>query len=176
MNIYLIGYRCTGKTSAGKKLAEKLSWRFIDTDQYIAEKAGMSVSEIVASYGWFFFRSFERQALCSINSLDHAAAATGGGIILAPANMEILKDSKNFTVWLQASPETIYNRMHSDLETRHLRPPLTENSLMEEIKQTLSEREPSYRDAADLAVDTDRMSVTEVCDRIVKEGTKVLRH
>jgi len=168
MNIYLIGYRCTGKTSVGRMLAKKLDWRFVDTDQYIVEKAGMPVSRIVADRGWACFRKKEKQALAEINSYERLVIATGGGIILDPDNRGLLKDKHNFVVWLQAGPETITNRMENDAQTEALRPALTEASLVREIDETLAERMPYYESTADITVNTDPLSVIKICDHILE--------
>jgi len=175
MNIYLIGYRCTGKTSVGRMLAEQLGWRFLDTDQYIVEKAGRSLSEMVAQHGWNFFRQKEKQALSKLNDHDQLVLATGGGIIMDPANLAILNDDKNFVIWLQASPQAIYNRMTNDAQTDAFRPALTESPLFREIQELLAERTPYYESAADLAVNTDQLTLEAVCE-VIKQGTEVLRH
>ncbi|MFP4533731.1 MAG: shikimate kinase [Desulfobacterales bacterium] len=169
MNIYLIGYRCTGKTSVGRMLAEQLGWRFVDTDHYIVEKAGRSISELVAAHGWEFFRQKEKQALTELNSHDQLVLATGGGIILDPANLAILKDDKNFVIWLQADAETIYHRMKEDEQSDAFRPALTESPLFREIQETLTERRSYYESAADLAVNTDQLALNKACGLILKQ-------
>ena len=168
MNICLIGYRCTGKTSVGRMLAEQLGWRFLDTDQYIVEKAGRSISEMVAQHGWNFFRQKEKQALSELNDHDQLVLATGGGIIMDPANLAILNDDKNFVIWLQADAETIYHRMKEDEQSDAFRPALTESSLFREIQETLAERRPYYESAADLAVGTDQIPSEEVYNSILE--------
>ena len=174
MNIYLIGYRCTGKTSVGRMLAEQLGWRFLDTDQYIVEKAGRSISEMVAQHGWNFFRQKEKQALSELNDHDQLVLATGGGIIMDPANLAILNDDKNFVIWLQADAEIIYYRMKEDEQSDAFRPALTESSLFREIQELLAERRPYYESAADLALNTDQLTLEAVCE-VIKQGTEVLR-
>ena len=168
MNIYLIGYRCTGKTSVGRMLAERLGWRFVDTDQYIVEKSGQSISQMVADHGWSHFRQKEKQALTELNNYDQLVLATGGGIILDPANLAILKDNKNFVIWLQAGAETIYHRMKGDEQSDALRPALTESPLFHEIQETLAERRFYYESAADLAVGTDQIPFEEVYNSILE--------
>lgn len=169
MNIYLIGYRCTGKTSVGRMLAEQLGWRFVDTDQYIVEKAGKSISEMVAAHGWEFFRQKEKQALTELNAHDQLILATGGGIILDPANFATLNDDKNFVIWLQADVETIYHRMKEDLQSDAFRPALTESPLFREIQETLAERRFYYESTADFVVNTDTLALNEACVLILKQ-------
>lgn len=150
-------------------LAEQLGWRFIDTDQHIVEKAGRSISELVAAHGWEFFRQKEKQALTELNAHDQLVLATGGGIILDPANLAILKDDKNFVIWLQASFQTIFNRMTNDAQTTASRPSLTDSSLLEEIKDTLTGRIPYYESAADLIVNTENQSIEVISRQIIKK-------
>ena len=168
MNIYLIGYRCTGKTSMGRMLAERLDWRFVDTDQYIVEKAGMAISEMVAQHGWNFFRRKEKRVLTELSHYDQLILATGGGIILDAENRTILKNNTNFVIWLQADAETIYHRMKEDEQSNVLRPALTESPLFYEIQETLAERILYYASVADFIVNTDQNSFEMVCDVIKK--------
>jgi shikimate kinase len=176
MNIYLIGYRCTGKTSAGRLLSRKTGRLLVDTDQQVAARAGMHVSEIVARHGWPFFRDMEKQALQETTASSRLVVATGGGIILSPENRAILADPAHFTVWLCAPAETIEKRMKEDRQTRELRPALTEDFLSREIAGTLAERNPYYEAAGDMAIDTDQRSVEEVCELILKERPNVRQH
>ncbi len=168
MNIYLIGYRCTGKTSVGRMLAEKLDRRFIDSDRYIVEKTGMSISEIVADHGWEYFRQKEKQTLAELNRRNQLVLATGGGIVLDPDNQDALKDKKNFVIWLQASPKTIYNRMKNDRQSDAFRPALTKAPIVQEITKTLAERTPYYESVSDFVVKTDGLTSDEVCKSILK--------
>src|SRR6056297_3229248 len=122
MNIYLIGYRCTGKTSVGRLLSERTGWQLVDTDQRIAAHAGVPVSDIVTQKGWSYFRELEKQMLAETAGASRLVVATGGGIVLDPENRTILEDPGHFTAWLQASPETIEMRMQADAQTETLRP------------------------------------------------------
>lgn len=169
MNIYLIGYRCTGKTSVGRVLAEKLGWRFIDTDQTVVASDGLSISEMVEKHGWPFFRRLEKQAFLELSKGSRQVAATGGGIILDPENRALLKDPAHFTVWLRASRETIYQRLQNDGQTRAFRPSLTDSPLLREIAETLAERTPYYESVMDMAIDTDQQAVAAICELILQE-------
>src|SRR6056297_3032243 len=169
MNIYLIGYRCTGKTSVGRLLAERMGWQLVDTDQRIVAHAGMPVSDIVTQNGWSYFREIEKQVLSETAAASRLVVATGGGIVLDPENRAILEDPAHFTVWLQAAPATIEKRMKADTQSKTLRPALTETSLTCEIKETLAARSPYYESARDMSIDTDRQSIDEICELILKE-------
>ena len=103
MNIFLIGYRCTGKSSVGKRLAGKLQWPFLDTDTELIREAGVGISDIVREQGWEVFRDKERAIIRWVCTLDRHVVATGGGAVLDRANLDQMKGS-GMLVWLKASP------------------------------------------------------------------------
>ena len=166
MNLFLIGYRCTGKTTMGKALARRLGWTFMDTDRMIVETTGTSIARMVDENGWPFFRAQERQVMESISAGDRQVVATGGGIILDGRNVSIMKKSGT-VVWLTANEKTIEDRMIADDATAGNRPSLTGHGLIGEISSVLSERRPLYEKAADVVIDTDQEKVAAICDRIV---------
>lgn len=166
MNLYLIGYRCTGKTTVGKVLARRLGWPCVDTDRMIVEDAGMSIANMVASRGWPFFREQERHALETVAARDCQVVATGGGIVLDGRNIAVMKKTGK-VVWLTADQKTIGARMLADAATAGNRPSLTGQGLMDEIEAVLSERKPLYEQASELKIDTDRETIETLCDRIV---------
>jgi shikimate kinase len=168
MNLFLIGYRCTGKTSVGEVLAQQLGWRFVDTDRMVVDAAGVSIVRMVADRGWSFFREQERQALVSVSAGDHQVVATGGGIVLDERNVSIMKQSGRI-VWLTASEKTILARMRGDSATAESRPSLTDQGPLAEIASVLSERMPLYEKAAELVIDTNREKIVVICDRIIAE-------
>lgn len=162
MNIYLIGYRCTGKTTIGKALAAHLKWPFLDTDQQISSQSRMTIAEMVQQKGWDFFRGKERKAVAQISRKSGYVVATGGGVILDDGNIGIMKNT-GFVVWLNARPETIEKWMCKDETTGDNRPSLTSESLKDEIRQTLAQRLPLYKKAASLKVDTDAFDINRIC-------------
>jgi shikimate kinase len=165
-NVFLIGYRCTGKTSVGKLLSAKLGWPFIDTDSLLVSDSGRSIKEIVATDGWEAFRKMEHAIIKEICALDRRIVATGGGIVLNADNVKLMK-KRGKLVWLRATPETIKKRMMQDTDTEAFRPALTTKNSMAEVGTTLVEREPLYEKAMDFFVDTDNQQVDEVCDAII---------
>jgi shikimate kinase len=167
MNFYLIGYRCTGKTTVGRLLAERLGWPLVDTDREIVDTAGMSIDCMVAAYGWPFFRQRESEVLSRVAAADRQVVATGGGIVLDKNNRQTMKTTGK-VVWLTASETCIRTRMLADAATDDNRPPLTGRGLLEEIETVLAERKPLYENAADLTIATDRVRIEEICDRIVE--------
>lgn len=163
MNIVLIGMRGSGKSTIGKLLAKKLNRKFIETDNLIVEKAGMSIPNIVKRYGWKKFRQLENAVVKKIYQYTNHVIATGGGVILKEENVKLLKKN-GFLIWLIAKPETLINRIGNDPN----RPSLTGKSLKEDIQITLKERLPLYQRAADSSVTTDNKSPDEIVKLILK--------
>jgi shikimate kinase len=167
MNLYLIGYRCTGKTSVGRRLAAKLERTFVDTDTRITEEAGMSVADIVAKEGWEAFRRAEASLLETIAARDGYVVSTGGGVVLQQENRRLMRQN-GLSVWLTARPATILKRMSADRANSDFRPALTGRTLEKEVRQTLAERIPLYAQMSDMAVATDYFSIEDACEAIVK--------
>ncbi len=165
MNIYLIGYRCTGKTTVGTILAEKLGWPVMDSDIELVHEEGRPISEIVESQGWEAFRSIEKKVIQKLSLLDRHVIATGGGAVLNGENVSTMKKSGKL-VWLKATPETIHRRMTMDCETEKSRPALTDKGVFGEIEETLNIRNPIYREAMDIAIDTDQLTPEDICSMI----------
>lgn len=165
MNLFLIGYRCTGKTTLGKALARRLGWSFVDTDRRIVEATGISIAQMVAVHGWPFFRQQERQTLCEVSGGEHQVVATGGGVILDERNVSAMKNTGR-VVWLTASEKIIQARMLDDEATAGNRPALTGQGLIAEITSVLTLRRPLYEKAADYQIATDRDTITVIGDRI----------
>jgi len=114
MNIVLIGYRCTGKTSVGRLIAHKLGRRFVDTDDLITEKSGCSINEMVKEKGWPYFRDMEKAVIKEVSAQDNLVIATGGGAVTSDINMENLK-ANGFIVWLDADINTVKRRLKGEV-------------------------------------------------------------
>lgn len=168
MNIFLIGYRCTGKTSVGRCLANRLGRSFVDTDLELVKEQGVSISDIVSKRGWTAFRDIEKRVIQRACERDHQVVATGGGAVLDEENVKRMKDS-GVLVWLRADPKTIEKRIIEDKTTLEFRPALTSKGSVKEIQETLLLRNPFYERAMDFLVDTDVMDVEAVCDTIIKK-------
>ncbi|MBE9545795.1 MAG: shikimate kinase [Proteobacteria bacterium] len=167
-NLFLIGYRCTGKTTVGRCLAEDLGWLFIDTDSLIVIQQQMSIKEIVGAYGWEKFRQMERAMLKTVCASRRQVVATGGGIVLNEDNVKLMKKSGK-TIWLKATYETIKNRMIQDKDSQDFRPALTLNDSLLEIEETLQSRAPLYQKALDLFVDTDENDIHAITNIIIEK-------
>ena len=165
MNLFLIGYRCSGKSTVGRALAERIGWPFVDTDQAIVQALGTPIARIVAEKGWAYFREQERLSLQRVAAGDGQVVATGGGVILEARNIAVMQAS-GAVVWLMAGEPVIRARLLADTGTDGSRPALTDQGLIAEISTVLAERNPHYAAAADLTVDTDKMTIRSLCDRI----------
>jgi shikimate kinase len=163
MNIVLIGYRGTGKSTVGRLLASRLGRQLVSTDAEIVKRAQRTVPEIIAQEGWEYFRDLESDICRELADRDQLVIDTGGGAILRTQNIESLK--KNGTVfWLTASVETIAKRIGSDNQ----RPSLTgTKSFVDEIQDVLQERMPKYQTAADHVIATDHRSINQLVETVL---------
>lgn len=166
MNIFLIGYRCSGKTKVGQSIAGMLNRPFIDTDLKIVEEEGMTILEIVDKKGWDYFRERETAVLKKVCHHDRQIVATGGGVVLSKENTANMKKNGN-VVWLKAKFATVKKRMLMDNNTKDFRPSLTTKELDEEIQQTLLKRTPLYEKAMDFCIDTDNLDTNGVCKSVI---------
>ena len=100
-SIFLIGYRCTGKTSTGRYLAELLNKRFLDTDLVLESTYKTTIAQMVERHDWSYFRAKETETLMNLELQDAPVVATGGGIILAEGKQAVFKE-KGTVVYLYA--------------------------------------------------------------------------
>src|SRR3989344_586202 len=162
MNIALIGFRGTGKTTIGKKLARRLDMDFVDIDKEIFRKEGKSIEQIFAQKTEAGFRELEKEAVALISGTDNMCIACGGGVVLAAQNIDNLK--KNSTIiLLEASPKAIYERIRHDKN----RPSLTDKKGIDEVVHLLNERKPLYESAARFRFDTTKDSVEDTVQKII---------
>jgi shikimate kinase len=168
MNIVLIGYRCCGKTSVGKNIAERLDKRFIDTDDLIRERSASSIDNIVSRHGWQHFRELEKDVIKEVTSNDDLVIAAGGGVVTEKENIQNLKKN-GFFIWLRSDIETIKERMKKDEKSSENRPSLTGEDPVDEIKRVMEVRKPLYESAADMIIDTSSISIPEVAELILSE-------
>ena len=164
-NIVLIGFMGTGKTSLGKAAARKLKIPFLDTDDLIVEKEGMTINEIFATKGEAYFRSLETQIIKELQELEggHVIAA-GGGLPLREENRPLLKKLGQ-VIYIRTSPQILAKRLESDTK----RPVLKqgEGTILEKVKRILGEREPKYVDAADIIIENDGRSFFNTAKKLI---------
>jgi shikimate kinase len=163
MNIILIGFMGAGKTEVGKKLAEHFSLKYVDTDELIEGKGNVTISEIFRYKGEDHFRDLETKTLKELQGTDGHVIATGGGMVLRPENVKMLK-SLGPLVLLWADPKAVYQRVRN---SKH-RPLLDVSDPVAEIKRILDNRTPTYERVADFKVDTSKMTVDEVVAGVEK--------
>jgi shikimate kinase len=161
----LIGYRGSGKTSVGRKLADHLWQKFVDTDDMVSAKAGKSIAEIFEQDGEQRFRELETEAVGEAAKLQDHVIALGGGAPLNEENRRIIKEAGHRIIYLKCEPEELLKRIQNDPETARLRPHLTAlGGGIDEINKVLAEREPIYRQMADAELE---VTYLEPADAIV---------
>lgn len=163
MNLVLIGYRGTGKTTLSDELGNRLGMRVYHMDEMLEERFGEKIAAFVAQAGWDAFRDEEQSLADELSHLDGVIIDCGGGVVTRPQNIENLR-RKGFVVWLQADPYTIARRIGGDTN----RPSLTgTKSFTEEIVEIIKQRYPLYESAADMEIDTGTHSFPECVNRII---------
>lgn len=163
-NISLIGFMASGKSTAGKLLAKKLGMLFIDLDRVIELKDGKSVADIFKQHGERYFRDMESAVIKKIYQNKNCVFACGGGVVERGENIDIIKDA-SLVVYLKVSPRQVLDRVGEDRQ----RPLLNVSSKKEKVQRLLEKREPTYRKAADILVDTGNLEPQEVVKTIMEK-------
>lgn len=162
LRVILTGFMGTGKTAVGEKLAKRLGFQFLDTDLMVEEVTGKSITELFEEDGELAFRDWEKKMVKKALEKDKVVIATGGGAIVDPENLKLMKD-KGIVIGLSASPEAILQRV-AGMETRPL---LRSKDQLKKIEALLSHRSPYYR-KADKIVDTTMKRLEETVEEILK--------
>ena len=168
INIGLIGYRCSGKTTVGEILANELGMDFLDTDAMIEERVGCSIEALIPSKGWDHFREIEKGVVQEVSMRDNLIIATGGGVVMDERNVQLLREN-GLLVWLTASTEVLKERMLKEVRLGRIRPSLTGADPVDEITDVLKLRAPLYKRASHLAVDTTNHDPEQVAQIIIAE-------
>jgi shikimate kinase len=163
--ILLVGYRCTGKTTVARLLAERLGWDWVDADTVLEARTGRNIREVFAAEGEAGFRTHESAALVELCQRQRHVIATGGGVVLAAENRQRLRQA-GWVVWLTADAATLWQRLQQDAATTERRPNLTVGGRVE-IEELLHRREPLYRACADVQIDTAGRSPEQVVELIL---------
>ncbi len=166
MKVVLLGYMASGKSAVGKLLAKELNIQFVDLDDFIEEKEQLSISEIFKLKGEIYFRIKEGEYLKELLNFDkNLIISLGGGTPCYGNNMEIIKNkSKSF--YLNASINTIYERLIDETSKRPLVATLGTNNLKEFIAKHLFERNPFY-ERSDNTILVNNKSISEVSKEIM---------
>jgi shikimate kinase len=162
-NIALCGFMGTGKSSAGRLVAQTLHFDFLDTDTVVEARAGKSISEIFSQQGEPAFRELETKIAHELSSRRHTVIATGGGFVVSPENMASLKEHA-LVVCLWASPETIWARV----KMQSHRPLLQDPDPLEKIRALLATRAPFYKQA-DVLLNTELRSTRDVAQQVLHQ-------
>ncbi len=162
-NIALIGFMGTGKTVVGRALAERLGKKFVETDALIERRAGKTIPAIFREDGEIAFRALEIGVTAEVSRQKNTVIACGGGIVLNRINIDRLRRESR-VVCLTASPEGIIRRTSPGGGSRPL---LDVADPAGKIAELLRLREPFYRSAADITVNTSDRGVTEVVTEII---------
>jgi shikimate kinase len=167
-NIILLGYRCTGKTSVGRTVAEKLKVPFYDTDQMITDHLGKTIKAWVEEKGWASFREEEKKVIQGLFAQEPGVISLGGGAVLDPENRETIQQMGRI-IWLKANIQTIMDRMKSDPQNQDKRPALSDKGWETEIEDLLIQRSPVYRQLANFYIDTEGKTVEEVTVEVLNQ-------
>ncbi len=163
-NIVLIGMMGTGKSSAGKILAEMLGMYFLDLDGLLTFEYNMTIPEIFAAYGEDFFRELESSIVRRVYTYENVVIATGGGVILREENMRYLNRS-GYIVLLNSDAQSIFERTRHD----NSRPLMKSGNRLLNIKRLIKERDASYRKYADMIVNNSTLTPEETAEAVVRE-------
>jgi shikimate kinase len=145
-NIFLIGMPSSGKSTLGKRVADALHYRFIDTDKQIVRDEGRSIPDIFAQFGEAYFREAERRILRTIRPGDSAVVSTGGGMPCFYDNIEYI-NATGISVFLDVPVEILVRRIQAHAaDDRPLNNP-SDPDLFNTLKQRYITRLPFYSQA-----------------------------
>lgn len=160
-NIFLVGPMGAGKTTIGRQLAAALDFSFEDSDHEIQRRTGVDIPTIFEFEGEEGFRQREAQVLDDLTQRQGMVLATGGGVVLRPENRRHLA-SRGLVVYLYCSPDQQYERTARDRN----RPLLQTEDPLGRLESLMEQRDPLYRQVADLVVSTERRSAAAVVREI----------
>jgi len=163
-NLFLVGLMGAGKTTVGRQLAKRLGKRFLDSDQEIEERTGVKVATIFEIEGEAGFRARESRVIEELAETEDLVLATGGGVVLDPANRARLAAS-GFVIYLHAQPRDLWQRTRQD----KTRPLLQGVDPLARLKELYAIRDPLYREIADIVIDTGRQGVGALIARVLAE-------
>ena len=161
-NIVLIGFMGAGKSTISDFLRTVFAMEIVEMDQIIAERQGMSISDIFETYGEEYFRDLETNLLIEMQSKSNVVISCGGGVPMRERNVVEMKKNGR-VVLLTAKPETILNRVKDN----HDRPLLEGNKNVSFIGDLMEKRREKYQAAADIVIETDGKDKLEICEELV---------
>lgn len=164
MNVVLVGFSGTGKSTVGRVLADRLGWQFVDTDVEVERVAGKRIQRVFEEDGEGAFRRMETEAVHAALRSPSCVVSVGGGAVLDPLNRRAMRDG-HLVVLLDAGVQTIHRRLEDDL-SEEPRPLLASADPLARIESLKASRDPVYREAAHSVVPTDDLDVAGVATRV----------
>ena len=161
-HIFMIGFMGVGKTSTSRILSKKLGVKENDTDAMIVKQEKKSIAQIFADEGEEYFRKTETGIIDKLAELEPCIISCGGGMAMREVNVKKMKKIGK-VVLLTATPETIYSHVKDSTN----RPLLNGNMNIPYIKKLMEERAPKYNAAADIVIETDGCTPSQVADKII---------
>jgi len=162
--IFLVGLMGAGKTTIGKQLAQSLGYEFYDSDHEIEKHTGATIPLIFELEGEQGFRSRETKMIDELTQRENIILATGGGVVLCEENRAALTE-RGIVIYLSASVEQLFNRTRRDKS----RPLLQTENPREKLTELLQQREPLYKNIADIVVDTGKGNIKSIVNFINKK-------
>lgn len=156
-NVFLVGLMGAGKTTVGRLLAKHYGCSFHDSDHEIEARTGVKIPVIFEIEGEPGFRKREEAMIAELTALSGVVLATGGGAVLSAANREALRKN-GLVIYLRGSPEHLYERTRHDRN----RPLLQTEDPLAKLRELYRQRDPLYREVADIVVDTGRQGVASM--------------
>lgn len=163
-NIVLIGFMGSGKTTISDYLSTMFAMETVEMDSIIAEREGMSISDIFDVYGEEYFRNLETNLLIEMQEKSNVVISCGGGTPMRDNNVAEMKKNGR-VVLLTAKPETIYDRVKDS----HDRPLLENNKNVPFISELMAKRKDKYEAAADVIIETDGKDELAICEELVQK-------
>jgi len=161
-NVYLVGMMGAGKTTLGKALARKTGREFVDTDRVLVERTGVPVATIFEIEGEEGFRRRESAVIAELASRSGCIVATGGGAVLSEENRRLMRGSGT-VVYLRARLDNLWERTRHDAS----RPLLATPDPRATLGSLLERRDPVYRDAAHVVVETSSQNGAALVKRVL---------
>jgi shikimate kinase len=162
--IALVGMPGSGKSTAGRHLAKRLGWRFVDADAQIETRIGGTIRSYFEREGEVAFRDVESAVIADLSTLDRTVIATGGGAVVRSENRAALRAGCQ-VIYLRTSPEELFRRLRNDQQ----RPMLQVADPQARLRQLHAERDPLYRETAHFTIETGRPTVQALIGMILSQ-------
>jgi len=163
-HVAFVGLPGSGKSTVGRQLARRLGWAFLDTDQVIEKRIGLSIREFFEREGEEAFRDLEQLVIDELTLGEPCVLSTGGGAVLRPANRAHLTQ-RSYAVYLHSTPEDVFRRLRHDQN----RPLLQVADPLTRLRDLYALRDPLYRESAQFVIETGRPSVPALVHLIANQ-------